>query len=421
MSHQSFAHVKNYPNVSLPEQFPQDISTSFSESLLSEKLSIDNKIGNKTNGAVKIVSDAADDETKNALISPIVDKNIDEKISDIDRKTPVTPGSIVSRRNNGDLIKIEGISENFTSKKNPKIEKISLSQPTLRRNGNYNMASASASVRIVNSANIVDKKVTKSAGVKPTQATDSQDVKIVDDLPVINLPEILKINSEIKQVPQISKNTIPQTELVNKLAIDISTNEVISSINHFSNNQRFSEKKIDDLNKGKSNPLSEKPNDVLILKTNFDEINNYPDDSSNDDSIKVNIKNNLQNGIVASPDDKQFDNLFYLGKNEHVVGSEANDKFFVQSGGDNVLFGGKGSDEFWIFNGEVPESANIIADFEVGNDIIGISGSSSLGINASTLDLLEVDGNTEIILENQTLAVVYDMTASDINSSIVFI
>ena len=375
MAHQSSAHLNNFPEIALPEQLPLDITTSFSELLITEELLTDYNIGDKSNSSLKIVSDAATkDENENALLFPIVDKNIDDKSFDID------------------LTEIKDISENTLSKKNPKVETNSISQPPFHRSGTYSMASASASVRVVNSPNIVSKSFTKSAGVKPIQRTDSQDLKIIGDLPAINISETPKITSEIKQILENSKNAA----------------------------LKISEKKVDDLNKVNSNLVSEKSNDVSVVKTDYHKTNNYSDDSRNDYSIKVNITNNLEDGVVASPSDEQLDNLFYLGENEHTVSSEANNIFFVQPDGGNILSGGAGSDQFWIVNGRVPESISTIIDFEIGSDMIGIMGSSSLGINPSTLEINEINGNTEVNFDGQILAVINDVTGLDISKNFIF-
>ncbi len=66
---------------------------------------------------------------------------------------------------------------------------------------------------------------------------------------------------------------------------------------------------------------------------------------------------------------------------DRALSGEGEDKFFVQSGGDNILSGGAGADQFWIVSGEIAESANTIVDFEVGSDVIGILGSAALDIN----------------------------------------
>ncbi|PSB56132.1 alkaline phosphatase PhoX [Chamaesiphon polymorphus] len=66
----------------------------------------------------------------------------------------------------------------------------------------------------------------------------------------------------------------------------------------------------------------------------------------------------------------------FLGKDGRALGGEGNDRFFAGNGGGNTLSGGAGADQFWIFNGEAPASANTVIDFQLGTDVLGISGSS---------------------------------------------
>jgi alkaline phosphatase len=68
--------------------------------------------------------------------------------------------------------------------------------------------------------------------------------------------------------------------------------------------------------------------------------------------------------------------IFYLGSNDRALGGDGNDKFFVGSGGGNILSGGAGADQFWIYNAEAPASSNTVIDFQIGTDVIGISGAS---------------------------------------------
>jgi serralysin len=66
----------------------------------------------------------------------------------------------------------------------------------------------------------------------------------------------------------------------------------------------------------------------------------------------------------------------YLGSNGRALGGDGNDKLFVGTGGGNSLSGGAGADQFWLYNGEAPSSANTVLDFQIGTDVLGISGSS---------------------------------------------
>ena len=113
------------------------------------------------------------------------------------------------------------------------------------------------------------------------------------------------------------------------------------------------------------------------------------------------------------------DDIFFLGQKDRALGGDGVDKFFVQSGGDNLIAGNEGADQFWIVSGELPNDSNTILDFEVGTDVIGILGSESLGISADTLELKEVDGSTDIFFDNQKLAEINGVTGLD-NTSFVF-
>ncbi len=109
------------------------------------------------------------------------------------------------------------------------------------------------------------------------------------------------------------------------------------------------------------------------------------------------------------------DDTFYLGMDDRALGGEGNDKFFVQSGGDNILSGGEGADQFWIVNAEIPESMNTIVDFEMGTDVIGISG--SVGISGfADLTLTEMGGNTEIAFGGNALAMLNGVTGLEESS-----
>ncbi|MEB3219975.1 MAG: choice-of-anchor I family protein [Nostocales cyanobacterium 94392] len=115
------------------------------------------------------------------------------------------------------------------------------------------------------------------------------------------------------------------------------------------------------------------------------------------------------------------DDTFFLGKDDRALGGNGDDKFFVQSGGDNILAGGQGADQFWIVNTEIAESANMIIDFEIGTDVIGILGAASLGIDANSLVLDEIDGNTEVGFDGQVLAIVNGVTGLDASNASQFV
>jgi Ca2+-binding RTX toxin-like protein len=67
-----------------------------------------------------------------------------------------------------------------------------------------------------------------------------------------------------------------------------------------------------------------------------------------------------------------------------AIGGDGNDKFYVQSGGDNLLTGGAGADQFWLLTDVAPDKANTVVDFTQGTDVIGIASQGS-SVNFASL------------------------------------
>ncbi|NJR32647.1 MAG: bifunctional metallophosphatase/5'-nucleotidase [Chamaesiphon sp. CSU_1_12] len=84
----------------------------------------------------------------------------------------------------------------------------------------------------------------------------------------------------------------------------------------------------------------------------------------------------------------------YLGTNGRALGGDGNDRFFVGTGGNNLLSGGAGADQFWIYNGEAPASANTILDFQIGTDVLGITGGVKFADLTRTGNNIAIGGNT---------------------------
>lgn len=88
------------------------------------------------------------------------------------------------------------------------------------------------------------------------------------------------------------------------------------------------------------------------------------------------------------------------GKDSELVGGAGDDILRINHGGNNLLYGGGGADRFWLVNGTIPDTViedrqptdlelpvlkdtkNIVADFELGVDRIGIAGIP--GLNSFT-------------------------------------
>ena len=168
-------------------------------------------------------------------------------------------------------------------------------------------------------------------------------------------------------------------------------------------------------------------NDEVDLAFNSNARNNIIDTGSGNDKIYV----SRNDRAFGSDGNEEFDardgkgenrmsggagdDTFYLGSNDRALGGNGNDKFFVGLGGGNLLSGGAGADQFWIVNAELPKAANTVLDFQVGTDVIGISGAKSLGITTANLTLTQVGSDTSIMFGGQTLAMLSGIQASTLS------
>jgi alkaline phosphatase len=168
-------------------------------------------------------------------------------------------------------------------------------------------------------------------------------------------------------------------------------------------------------------------NDTVDLSFNTNARNNRINTGKDSDTIYVSRNDRAfgsdGNDVFDATDGKgnnrmsggAGDDIFFLGINDRALGGDGNDKFYVQTGGDNLLSGGAGNDQFWIVNGEVPSGSNTVLDFQIGTDVLGISGAASLGISATTLKLNQVGADTAILFGSQTLATLTGIQATDLS------
>ncbi|WP_310489543.1 alkaline phosphatase [Chamaesiphon sp. VAR_69_metabat_338] len=170
-------------------------------------------------------------------------------------------------------------------------------------------------------------------------------------------------------------------------------------------------------------------NDTIDLAFNTNGRNNTVDAGKGDDTIFVSRNDTVFGGegndtfyAIDSKGENRMsggagNDTFYLGSNDLALGGDGNDKFYAGSGGGNTLSGGAGADQFWIATGSLPSSANTITDFQIGTDVIGVSGSKSLGISSSTLKLNQTSADTSINFGTQTLAVLTGIQANSLSTS----
>ncbi|MFN6525822.1 esterase-like activity of phytase family protein [Nostoc sp. ChiSLP03a] len=115
---------------------------------------------------------------------------------------------------------------------------------------------------------------------------------------------------------------------------------------------------------------------------------------SGNDTLTSNGSNNRLYG--GSGDDKLFSNV-----NDSLFGGDGDDVLFAGQKGDNSLAGGAGVDQFWIANASLPTSKNIVTDFAIATDKIGLGGVGITQFSALTLlqqgsDTIVKTGNTEL-------------------------
>ena len=95
------------------------------------------------------------------------------------------------------------------------------------------------------------------------------------------------------------------------------------------------------------------------------------------------------------------------------MGAEGDDVFFTTSGGENTITGGKGADQFWIASAEIPDAVNIITDFTIDEDVLGIAG---LGIGFEDINITRVENNALISINNSDIATLQGVDANDLGA-----
>ncbi|WP_118165738.1 phytase [Nostoc sphaeroides] len=116
---------------------------------------------------------------------------------------------------------------------------------------------------------------------------------------------------------------------------------------------------------------------------------------SGNDTLSSGGSNNRLYG--GSGDDKLFSNV-----NDSLCGGDGDDVLFAGKQGSDRLTGGTGADQFWIANASLPTSKNIVTDFAIGIDKIGLGGVGvtqfcGLTLSQQGSNTLVKIGNTELV------------------------
>ncbi|GFE71397.1 alkaline phosphatase [Chroococcus sp. FPU101] len=111
------------------------------------------------------------------------------------------------------------------------------------------------------------------------------------------------------------------------------------------------------------------------------------------------------------------DDTLFAGANNRILAGSGDDTLFVgSSGGNNVITGGVGSDQFWVVTDseDLPDMANIITDFTSGVDVIGFANTS---LNFAGLSLIQ-DGQDMIVRAlNQDIAKLINVQVSSLTET----
>jgi 2',3'-cyclic-nucleotide 2'-phosphodiesterase (5'-nucleotidase family) len=98
---------------------------------------------------------------------------------------------------------------------------------------------------------------------------------------------------------------------------------------------------------------------------------------------------------------------------DRLFGGDGNDSLFAGQGGNNLLWGGSGLDSFWlVVGGSLPDANNVVKDFEVGVDRIGMG-----GITSNQVNLVSQNGNTLIQVGTTDVAVLEGVSQTELNLS----
>lgn len=108
------------------------------------------------------------------------------------------------------------------------------------------------------------------------------------------------------------------------------------------------------------------------------------------------------------------DDTLILGQSDRLFGEEGDDRFFVTSGGSNTITGGSGADQFWLATAEIPEAANVITDFTLDEDVIGIAG---FGIGYGDITITPQENNAVISIDGSDIGIIQNIEANSLSES----
>jgi Ca2+-binding RTX toxin-like protein len=203
------------------------------------------------------------------------------------------------------------------------------------------------------------------------------------------------------------------------------SNDLFNATTRRGNHQIYGRAGHDEIIVGQQNrAYGEAGNDILDAK--FGKGDNVLYGGQGNDEIIVKHKDRAYAGGGDDVLDAQFsrgDNLLkggagndecFLGSGDRLIGGGGRDRFFAYTGGNNTMTGGAGADEFWLANAQLPDVPNTITDFQLGIDVLGISG---LGVTFADLRLSQQGANTIVAIDNNQLAILQGVQANTLDKS----
>lgn len=115
---------------------------------------------------------------------------------------------------------------------------------------------------------------------------------------------------------------------------------------------------------------------------------------------------------------QEGDDLLRAGSNDILVGGAGDDRLFAGNGG-GALAGGAGADQLWLVNGELPDLANVIINYNQGEDILGLGGLTTSEL--SSLTLVQQDADTLVRIGDRNVAVLRNTDASTLTEADFFV